>query len=49
MGDSKTLKLCKTSELTEVINFPSNQFNFYGFPEKNKADNGGAFIMTENK
>ena len=42
-----TAKICKTSETKEVTNFLSNNFNFYGTPEKIKSDKGGAFISKE--
>ena len=42
-----TVKICKTSETKEVIQFLSNNFNLYGIPEKIKSDKGGAFISKE--
>ena len=42
-----TVKICKTAETKEVINFPTNNFNLYGLPEKIKSDKGGAFISKE--
>ena len=42
-----TVKICKTSETKEVIQFLSTNFNLYGIPEKTKSDKGGAFISKE--
>ena len=42
-----TVKICKTAETKEVISFLTNNFNFYGLPEKIKSDKGGAFISKE--
>ena len=42
-----TVKICKTSETKEVIQFLSNNFTLYGIPEKIKSDKGGAFISKE--
>ena len=42
-----TVKICKTAETKEVINFLTNNFNLYGLPEKIKSDKGGAFISKE--
>ena len=42
-----TVKICKTSETKEVINFLSSNFNLYGIPEKIRSDKGGAFISKE--
>ena len=42
-----TVKVCKTAETKEVINFLTNNFNLYGKPEKIKSDKGGAFISKE--
>ena len=44
-----TVKICKTAETKEVLNFLSNNFNLYGIPEKIKSDKGGAFISKEYK
>ena len=42
-----TVKICKTSESKEVINFLKQNFNLYGLPEKIKSDKGGAFISKD--
>ena len=42
-----TVKICKTTETKEVINFLTQNFNLYGIPEKIKSDKGGAFISKE--
>ena len=42
-----TVKICKTAETKEVINFLTNNFNLYGSPEKIKSDKRGAFISKE--
>ena len=42
-----TVKICKTAETKEVINFLTQNFNLYGTPEKIKSDKGGAFISKE--
>ena len=42
-----TVKICKTAETKEVINFLSSNFNLYGIPEKIKSDKGGAFVSKE--
>ena len=42
-----TVKICKTSEWKEVINFLKQNFNLYGIPEKIKSDKGGAFISKD--
>ena len=42
-----TVKICKTAETKEVINFLINNFNLYGIPEKIESDKGGAFISKE--
>ena len=42
-----TVKICKTSETKEVINFLKQNFNLYGIPEKIKSDKGGAFISKD--
>ena len=42
-----TVKICKTAETKEVLNFLTNNFNLYGIPEKIKSDKGGAFISKE--
>ena len=42
-----TVKICKTAETKENINFLTNNFNLYGLPEKIKSDKGGAFISKE--
>ena len=42
-----TVKICKTSETKEVINFLKQNFNLYGIPEKIKSDKGGAFISKK--
>ena len=44
-----TVKICKTAETKEVLNFLTNNFNLYGVPEKIKSDKGGAFISKEYK
>ena len=43
------VKICKTSETKEVINFLTKSFNLYGIPEKIKSDKGGAFFSKEYK
>ena len=42
-----TVKICKTAETKEVLNFLTNYFNLNGIPEKIKSDKGGAFISKE--
>ena len=42
-----TVKICKTTETKEVINFLTQIFNLYGTPEKIKSDKGGTFISKE--
>ena len=42
-----TVKICRTSETKEVINFPKQNFNLYEKPEKIKSDKGGAFISKD--
>ena len=42
-----TVKICKTSESKEVINFLKQNFNLSGLPEKIKSDKGGAFISKD--
>ena len=42
-----TVKICKTAETKEVIQFLTSNFNVYGIPEKIKSDKGGAFISKE--
>ena len=42
-----TVKICKTAETKEVINFLKPIFNLYGIPEKIKSDKGGAFISND--
>ena len=42
-----TVKICKTSETKEVINFLKQNFNLYGITEKIKSDKGGAFISKD--
>ena len=42
-----TVKICKTSETKEVINFLKQNFNSYRIPEKIKSDKGGAFISKD--
>ena len=42
-----TVKICKSAETKEVINFLSSDFNLYGIPEKIKSDKGGAFVSKE--
>ena len=42
-----TVKICKTAETEEVIQFLTSNFNLYGIPEKIKSDKGGAFISKE--
>ena len=44
-----TVKVCKTLEAKEVINFLTSNFNLYGIPEKVKSDRGGVFISREYK
>ena len=41
------MKICKTAETKEVIQFLTSNFNLYGIPEKFKSDKGGAFISKE--
>ena len=41
------MKICKSSETKEVINFLTNNFNLYGLPEKIKLEQGGASISKE--
>ena len=43
------VKICKTSETQEVIQFLSSNFNLYGIPEKIKSDKGGGFISKEDR
>ena len=43
-----TVKICKTAETKEVINFLKQNFNLYGIPEKIKSDKGGAFISKDH-
>ena len=43
------VKVCKTSEAKEVINFLTSNFHLYGIPEKIKSDRGGAFVSKEYK
>ena len=42
-----TVKICKTSETKQVINFLKQNFNLYGIPEKIKSDKSGAFISKD--
>ena len=42
-----TVKIRKTAEIREVINFLSSNFNLYGIPEKFKSDKGGASVFKE--
>ena len=42
-----TVKICKSAETKEVINFLSSNFNLYGIPEKIESDKGGAFVSNE--
>ena len=42
-----TVKICKTSDTKEVIQFLLTKFYLYGIPEKMKSDKGGAFISKE--
>ena len=42
-----TLKICKSSETKEVINFLTSNFNLYGLPEKIKSNKGRAFFSKE--
>ena len=44
-----TVKICKTAETKEVLNFIANNFYLCGIPEKIKSDKGGAFISKEYK
>ena len=44
-----TVKICKTVETKEVLNFLTNYFNLYGITEKIKSDKRGAFISKEYK
>ena len=37
-GKWPTIKICKTAETKEVINFLTKNFNLYGQPEKIKSD-----------
>ena len=39
-----TVKICKTAETKEVINFLTSNFNLYGIPEKIKSDKGGLYV-----
>ena len=40
-----TVKICKTSETEEVINFLMSNFNLYGLPEKNKIRQRGSIYF----
>ena len=42
-----TVKICKSSETKEIVNFLKQNFNLYGLPEKIKTDKGGAFFAKE--
>ena len=42
-----TVKICKSLETKEVLNFLKQNFNLYGLPEKIKTDKGGAFAAKE--
>ena len=44
-----TVKICKTAETKEVVQFLLSNFNLYGIPEKIKSDKGGAFISKNTK
>ena len=44
-----TVKICKTAETKEVLNFPTTNFNLYGIPEKIKSEKGGPFKSKEYK
>ena len=44
-----TVKICKSSETKEVLNFLKQNFNLYGLPEKIKTDKGGAFIAKNTE
>ena len=44
-----TAKICKSAETKEVLNFPKQNFNLYGLPEKIKTEKEGAFISNEYK
>ena len=41
------MKICKTAETKEVIQFLTSNFNLYGIPEKFKSEKGGAFISKK--
>ena len=43
------MKVCKTWETKEVINFLTSDFILYGIPEKMKSDKVGEFISKEYK
>ena len=43
------VKICKSAETKEVINFLTSNFNLYGIPEKITSDKGGAFISKEDR
>ena len=42
-----TVKICKSSETKEVLNFLTHNFNLYGPPDKIMTDKVGAFISNE--
>ena len=43
------VKLCKSSEIKEIINFLTSSFNIYRLPEKIISDKVGAFNSKENR
>ena len=43
-----TVKICKSAETKEVINFLTSNFNLYGIPEKIKSDKGGGHSYRKN-
>ena len=42
-----TVKICKSSETKDVLNFSKQNFNLYGLPERIKTDKDGAFVAKE--
>ena len=44
-----TVKICKTAETKEVLNFLTNNFNLFGIPEKIKSDKRGALLSKQYK
>ena len=44
-----TVKICKSLETKEVLNFLKQNFDLYGLPEKIKTDKGGAFIAKNTE